>query len=174
MTGNVEVWLLANWFSLLQTVGIIGGLILVMIQIHHSTRQIRANTRQQELNSLIKVTDRNHQLLALGFDHPKLFDILEDEKSHNPKWERRYLQMWLNQLSLIHACQKTGQFDSEFTDSLNRDFGYILSLRNMQHYWKRFSEFYPPSFQKLINGIIEKSEPPVTAAHHDHHNTEGH
>jgi hypothetical protein len=67
------------------------GLILVVIQF-------RRATTQREAESLVKLADINRELLSLGFDHPQLFPILEDSPKVDPVLERRYLQLWLNQL----------------------------------------------------------------------------
>ena len=135
------------------------GLLLVAIQM-------RSATRQREAESLVNLTDINRELLSLGFSHPQLFPILEDADDTDPVWERRYLQLWLNQLSLIHQYLKYSVTDNELRESLKRSLADFMTLRNMRRHWQCDRATYPDSFQKLVDGIIEKGEPPVKAARH--------
>lgn len=125
------------------------SLVLLLIQL-------RRGTKQKNLESLYRVYDVSRQLLSLGFTHPALFDVLNDAPDVNPEWEKRYLQMWLNQLSMVHTYLKNGSFDPEFHDSLHREIAYLMTLQNMQRHWKNNGDIYSPSFQKLVNGILEK------------------
>lgn len=131
------------------------GLVFVALQMRDATRQRRQG-------SLSEIYDINRQLLSLGFDHPQLFAILVDKGCAEPEWERRYLQMWLNQLSLIYSTIKQGGFDPEFEQSLEWDIRFFMTLENMRRHWKRYREFYPASFQALVNGIVDGLEGPPT------------
>lgn len=124
------------------------GLLLVVIQI-------RASTKQRNLEALYQIYDVNRQLLSLGFSHPELFMILADEDCFKPEWEQSYLQLWLNQLSLVHSHLKSGNFNREFPESLKRDIRYMMMLKNMQRHWSRYREFYPASFQRLVDDILQ-------------------
>ena len=128
------------------------GLLLVLLQIRHGIRE-------RSFESLYKVYDINRELLSLGFDHPELFRILADEKNVDPTLERRYLQMWLNQLSLIHSFLKKDEFDPDFQESLEREISDFMTLQNMRRHWNVRGPFYPASFQELVNGIIKKLPP---------------
>jgi hypothetical protein len=145
-----------HWVEIFSALVAFVGLLLVMVQIRDSTRQRR-------LESLNQVYDINRQLLSLGFSHPQLFDILTDAKNADPTWERRYLQLWLNQFSMIHSYLKHGGFDAEFQDSLERDIADFMTMQNMQRHWSRYGGFYPPSFQKMVNDILGQLEPLETS-----------
>lgn len=132
------------------------GLWLVVLQL-------RDSNRQKESESLVELYDINRQLLSLGFSHPQLFEILEDTKNADPLWERRYLQMWLNQLSLSHAFLQRSVWQPELKESLERNLADFLTLRNMQRHWRHYGPFYPASFQKCVNDLLKKVEPPPAA-----------
>jgi hypothetical protein len=135
------------------------GLLLVAVQI-------RSATRQREAESLVKIYDINRELLSLGFSHPALFAILQDAPDSDPIWERRYLQLWLNQLSLIHLYLKRSFVDDELRRSLENCLADFMTFKNMRKQWQHDRDTYPDSFQNLVDGIIEKGEPPRTAARH--------
>ena len=135
------------------------GLFLVAVQMRNATRQ-------READSLVRIYDTNRELLSLGFSHPPLFAILQDAEDVDPVWERRYLQLWLNHLSLLHFYLKRSVFHAELVDSETRALAEFMTFRNMRRHWQENGEFYPESFQKRVNAMIEKGEPP-RAAHHD-------
>ncbi len=125
--------------------------------------QIRASTRQRESDSLVKITDINRELLSLGFSHPQLFTIMEDGKTADPVWERRFLQLWLNQFSLVHSYLTQSVLRAELKENLERDLSDFMAMENMRRHWQRYGMLYPASFQKYVNAILKKVEPPVAA-----------
>lgn len=129
--------------------------------------QLRDGNRQQQLTSLVEIYDINRELLSLGFSHPKLFEILADSEKADPTLERRYLQLWLNQFSLIHAYMKESVFKRELKDSLYRDVAEFFTMENMQRHWRHHGAFYPVSFQEFISDVLKKNEPPKPAALND-------
>lgn len=68
--------------------------------------QLRDSTRQRESESIVKLYDINRELLSLAFLHPSLFDVLEDKPIKDHLSEKRYLQLWLNQISLSHTFRR--------------------------------------------------------------------
>jgi hypothetical protein len=120
--------------------------------------QIREATKQRRLESIHNLFNTNRELLALGFEHPLLFNVLNDVKCADPEMEKRYLQIWLNHASMVHVFLKNGGFDAEFRQSIKNDIRYLMMLQNMQRHWLRCSQYYPASFQKLVNSIIYELE----------------
>lgn len=125
--------------------------------------QLRDGNKQQELASLVEIYDINRELISLGFSHPQLFAILRDTKDADLVWERRYLQMWLNQLSLIHSYLKRSVCDAELKESLERSLADFMMMENMQSHWQKYAQFYPASFQQMVNDCIKKGKPPEAA-----------
>jgi len=134
------------------------GLIFVALQL-------RDTNRQRESEAIVKLYDVNRQLITLAFSHPVLFEVLEDKHIANPLLEKRYLQLWLNQLSLIHAFLKHAVVQLELQDELHRNLVDFLSMANMRKHWKHYGSFYPDSFQQRVNDILVKDGPPKRAAH---------
>lgn len=125
--------------------------------------QLREATKQQRSQSLVKIYDINRELISLGFDHPLLFMILQDGHGVDPVWERRYLQLWLNQFSLIHSYLRNSMFEPELKDSLERDIEDFFKMKNARKHWHEHGAFYPPSFQFFANEVIKKEPPKRTA-----------
>ena len=128
--------------------------------------QLRAGTKQRTSDSLVKILDTNRELITLGFSHPHLFEILANEKETDPIWTQRYLQLWLNQFSLVYSYLQNSVLKGEAKENLERDITDFMASGNMRKHWQRFGKLYPTSFQTYINAILKKDEPPVKAAHH--------
>lgn len=138
-----------QWVSILSSLIAFSGLLLVALQI-------RNGIKQRWMESALAIFDTNRDLLTLGFSHPKLFEILNDAPQADPEWEKRYLQLWLNHLTVVHTILKHGGFDDDFREGLELDIADTLAAGNMQKHWLRVGKFYPASFQKRVNAIIAK------------------
>jgi len=126
------------------------GLLLVVFPL-------REGNKQQELTSLVEIYDINRELITLGFSYPPLFEILNDARGSDPTWERRYLQLWLNQFALIHSYLRRSVFDAELKASLERELVDFMGMENMQRHWQEHGSFFPASFQKLVNDCIKQA-----------------
>jgi hypothetical protein len=148
----VEAAMLSDHWVSLFAVGIsFAGLMLVLVQL-------RRGTIQREAQSLVQILDINRQLMTLGFSHPDLFKVLDDKTGADPLREERYLQLWLNQMWLIHTFLWRSALKTEFKACLLRDFGYFAENRNFQRHWRLRREFYPASFVKLLDAIMKEKE----------------
>lgn len=120
--------------------------------------QLYNHTEQRKLESLMQLYGINRELIGLGFAHTQLFDVLLDLEGVDPVWERRYLQLWLNQLALIHACHCRGLFVAELHEGLSIELREFMSMANMRRHWRRYGHVYPTSFRKLVDGIVQQIE----------------
>ena len=125
--------------------------------------QLRDGNRQQELQSMIKLYDINRDLLSLGFSTPALLEVLEDKSIADSLAEKRYLQLWLNQLSLSFSFLQRSVFQAELQDELRRNLMDFLGMKNMQKHWQQYGSFYPDSFQRYVNEFLKKDEPPAAS-----------
>jgi len=118
--------------------------------------QMRDATKQRRIESVQRLIDANRELLSLAFSHPNLLDILNDTGKADPQWELRYLQLWLNQLMMVHTMLEHRGFDPDYREGLERDIADTLASDNMQRHWMRVSYAYSKSFQKRVNAAIAK------------------
>lgn len=144
-------------FDYLASVSVVISFISIFLVVF----QLQANTDQQKLGSLIHIYDINRQLLSLGFAHTELFEILRDTQDADPLWERRYLQLWLNQMALIHFIQRRGLFQADMGDSLEIDIRDFMAMENMQRHWRLHRQYYPASFQRYIDSVTASPESAV-------------
>ena len=126
--------------------------------------QIREARLQRQAASLVEIYDINRELLILGFSNAELFAILNG-KSADPETERRYLQLWLNQLSLIHVYLRRSAVDADLADSLKREVTDFMEQPNMQKHWKLYGALYPDSFQRMVETIVNPAASPQAQLH---------
>jgi hypothetical protein len=125
------------------------GLAIVILQL-------REGNAQRKLESQIHLYDINRKLISLGFSHPQLFEVLKDAAGVDLVIERRYLQLWFNQLSLIHSFEGNGVFQREVQESFDVDLRDMLTMANMRRHWQTFGKYYPDSFQEAVNDILNE------------------
>jgi hypothetical protein len=150
---------LDHWVAVFSASISFAGLLLVVLQL-------RDNNRQRQSESLVEILDINRELLSLGFSHPQLFAILEDAKNADPVWERRYLQLWLNNFSLVHSYLTHSMLEGELRENLERDVADFMTMENIRKHWQRYGKFYPTSFRKYVDEILKKHEPSPPATAH--------
>jgi hypothetical protein len=131
--------------------------------------QLRDATRQRASDSLVKILDINRELITLGFSHPQLFEILADAKNTHPAWTQRYLQLFLNQFSLVFFYLKHSVSPKEVIVNWELDVADSMTKSNMRKHWQEFGRLYPASFQAYVNAILKKKDesPSGKPTHHD-------
>jgi hypothetical protein len=133
-----------------------GGLVTVIVQL-------REAARQREADSMIKLFDINRELLSLGFSNHGLFKVLEDQSGTDELSEKRYLQLWLNQVWMMHYFAQRAINHPELKESLDWNLTDLLAMKNMRHRWEQSGQAYPASFRCRVNEIIKKLEPSPVA-----------
>ncbi len=147
--GEVEMFELKVTLDNLLT---FAGLVFVALQI-------RDATKQSKLGSQIQIQGINRELIAMGFSKPELFEIMDGKgtKKVNSMLERRYLQLWLNLLSLFHSLKEAGVLQKDYRESCERDLRDMFALPNMRRHWQEYGKYYPTSFQKSVNDILHEA-----------------
>jgi hypothetical protein len=130
--------------------------------------QIRDANKQSKLESQIRLYDVNRELISMGFSKPELFEVLKDEKKVDPTLERRYLQLWLNQLSLIFSLKAAGALQKDYQESCERDLRDMFELASMRRHWRAFGKYYPASFQKAVDDILDEAGHKLPDEKHEH------
>jgi hypothetical protein len=127
----------------------VAGLVFVALQM-------RDGNKQSKLESQIQLQGINRELIAMGFSKPELFEVMHGTGKVDATLERRYLQLWLNQLSLFHSLKMEGALQKDYEESCERDLRDMLELPNMRRHWQTYGKYYPTSFQKSVNDILHE------------------
>lgn len=130
------------------------GLLAVFVQL-------RRGTKQREAQSLVQVFDINRQLITLGFSQPDLFDVLDDATGVDPAREEHYLQLWLNQMWVIHFFLEQSFFPRGVREASFAALEDLAAMGNFRRFWARKRKFYPASFRKMVDDFTKEKEPPT-------------
>ncbi len=144
---TIDQWLAAS----LDVISFLGFVVVII--------QLRDTNRQTKLESQIHIHEITRDLISLGFSNPQLFEVLKNSTHVDRTVEARYLQLWLNQLSLIHSFRQTGAFEKDVQDSFETDFRDIVRMPNMRRHWSAVEKYYPASFQRSVNEILHEAGP---------------
>ena len=147
-----------QWIASLSACIAFFGFLVVIVQV-------RDGNRQRRLESQIRLYDINRELITLGFSNPALFAILNGtDEGRNPVVERRYLQLWLNLLSLIFSFQKAGGFEKEYQESCEHDIRDMITMKNMRRHWEAYGKYYPASFRNWVTDTLNNAGKEEAAA----------
>ena len=134
--------------------------------------ELRAGRKQKKATALIQVYDINRQLMSMGFDKPALFAAIGSD-TREDEIQRRYLQLWLNQIALIVELRNQRLFSSAQWESLETDIAYFVENPRFRRDWPKFRRFYPRHFQAFLDAKIadvektEAAEAPIPGASAD-------
>lgn len=140
-----------SWIPLISATISFVGLLAVFVQL-------RRGTKQRESQSLVQILDINRQLLTLGFSNPDLIRVLHDATDVDPMREEHYLQLWFNQMWLIHLFLGQSTFNKEIKEPLLCAMEEMTTLANFRRLWQRKRMFYSASFREFVDAFIEKKE----------------
>lgn len=107
--------------------------------------------------SINKIYDINRELIKIGFEEPVLFSVLREEAVDDIEAERKtkYIQLWINHLSVIWESYDNGFIREEQWISIKRDIIYTMALDSMQEHWRNVKAVYPDGFTQLIEQSIK-------------------
>jgi hypothetical protein len=103
-----------NYFAAVSMAVSFFSLMVVIVQLGELIKQRRAD-------AVGRIFAINRQLITLGFSNPELFGILHAEPGSDPRLERAYLQLWLNQVVQIFYTQQRGFLAADLRVSLEAD-----------------------------------------------------
>lgn len=144
----------------LDSASLIAGLAIVisLFVMFLNGRQVSLLNRQLQLDSLIKISDANREIISLGFEKPGLWSIIDDSAgildSKGAEQRKKYLQLWFNQMHIIWKAWRLDLLDQDEWIACRADIVDSLQLRALRSHWSEVEEYYPRGFRKFLNSII--------------------
>jgi hypothetical protein len=125
-------WLAENWFTLLNAVGVVGGLFFT----GHS---LRSETKTRRIANLLSLTQGHRDIWKQVFTHPQLSCILDPEADATGKPVTREEEIFVN-LVIQHLSVVFHAMRDELTvkpEGLRRDVAWFFSLPIPAAVWKK-------------------------------------
>src|SRR5690348_14832932 len=98
---GILLWIAEYWFELLQTVGIIGGLIF-------TAYTVRRDSKEREISNLFAIKQQHGDLWRELYDRPKFFRVLKKDIDLNAApvtdEEALFVKLLILHLDTVHRA----------------------------------------------------------------------
>jgi hypothetical protein len=147
---------LGGWLTLAANLGVLGGLVLVVLQLNQNEKMMRAQTRHEIATGIA-------QLLMDTAGNPQLNEVMVRSNSgaRLTPAEAYQVQMRLNAIFRLwedeHYQYRMGLYDeTEFTRERNTWKGVLLTNPGVLEFWCRNNKGnFSAEFARDMNGLIE-------------------
>ena len=145
---GISAWVTGNWFDLLQSLGIIGGLLF-------TAHSLRSEARTTRVNNLLAITD-GHRKVWTEFYRPELkrvlseqADLSREEITHE---EEVFVNFVILHLNGVFCALKSGLvFEIE---GLRRDVGRFFSLPIPRAVWTKTKLLQNDDFVAFVESCL--------------------
>ena len=156
--GALGDWL--SSFGVAEIAGM-GGILAALAGICLTLLQLFLFRRQLKLDALIRIMESNRAIIALGFEHPAVWSVMEGSNATVPEEmlaHRRYLQLWMNHMQIMWSAWRLGLVAGREWQAYRQDMTEFLRVKALQEHWGRVSRFYPRGFQRLVGELTLTEE----------------
>lgn len=138
-------WLNQNWFILLQSAGIIGGLLFTAFAM-------RSDEKTRRIGNDLLVTQNHRDIWKEVFRKPDLLRVLDEEVNLNDKPVRREEEIFVNLVilhlnSVFHAMKDKLVLKPE---GLQKDVGSFFTLPIPKAVWNEMKLLHDADFVKFV------------------------
>src|SRR5438309_354670 len=120
---DISGWVAGNWLDLLQSLGIIGGLIF-------TARSLRSETKTRRVNNLLAITEGHRAVWTELYRQPELKRVLADRtdlgRDEITREEEIFVNLVILHLNCVFYARRTGLVFK--LEGLRRDVGWFFSL----------------------------------------------
>lgn len=146
-------WLAEHWFDLLQTVGIVGGLLFTGLTL-------RKDDRAREIANLLAVNKQYRSIWKELYDQPKLFRVLQREvnlKEHPVTDEERlFVKQLIVHLDTVRRAMKAGLFVK--LEGLQADVREFFSSPIPKAVWESMKPLQDEAYVAFVEDCLRGSE----------------
>ena len=120
--------------------------------------QAHVYLRQTRFATLSNILEVNRALLLAGFEHPELFDVLEGKTTTDGRKQKRYFQLWLNQVHLLWLAHGENIIGAEQWTGHCKDIQDLVSMGSFREHWAAVRIYYSGPFQRFIDSLVESEK----------------
>ena len=146
-------WLWDNWFALLQSAGIVGGLV-------YTGRVIHTDAKVRRVQNLFSLTRQHRELWSMLFEHPGLGRVLEPKldlsKKPITREEKLFVTFLIFHLSNSYQASLAGFFVGP--EGLRNDVRGFFSLPIPNVVWKETKSMQDRDFVSFVE--LSLTNPP--------------
>ena len=141
-------WFEQHWFSLLQSLGIVGGFAI-------AARSLSIDLRARKTEVFLSITAAHRDIWEHLVDRPELARVLDpavdvSEAPPNPS-EERFVLLILTHLNSVHLAMQNEVLPR--SDGFIMDAGDFFSLPIPAVVLQKFLRYQDPAFQAFLTGL---------------------
>jgi hypothetical protein len=142
-------WIADNWVTLLNAVGVVGGLFF-------TATAVRSATKTQRIANLIALTSNHREVWREFFRNPELARVLDSsadlEKDPVTPEEREFVNMVVLHVSSAYESLKDELMIRQ--DGLERNMRSFFSLPIPRTVWEKTKTFQNEDFVKFVEDSV--------------------
>ena len=143
-------WIGQQWFALLQTVGILGGLLFTALTL-------RKDERARQISNSIAITEQHRQIWKELYLFPELSRVLLKERNlvREPasQQEELFVRTLIVHLSTAFRAMKHDEFVR--LEGLERDVRSFFSLPVPKAVWRKVQPFHDKDFANFVEAQLK-------------------
>jgi hypothetical protein len=117
----------------------VAGLFVAVVGIGFTLGQLVLLRRQLKLDALIRIMESNREIMAMGFEHPAVWAVMEGSTPPEVDAEilpqRRYLQLWMNHMQVMWMARRLGLVSGLEWTAYRQDMAESLRAPSLQAHW---------------------------------------
>lgn len=149
MAMSIFSWLQSDWFTFLQSLGIVGGLI-------YTARSFQVDAKTRKTENLIRLTERHHKIWSQIHDSPALSRVSlanpNLEKHPITKFEELFVVSLILHLNSAYKAGKYGLF--ELPGNLTEDIVQFFSAPIPRRIWEKYRSRQDADFVDFVESIL--------------------
>jgi len=142
-------WITGNWFDLLQSLGIVGGLLF-------TAWSLRSETTTRRVNNLLAITKGHRDVWTEFYRRPELKRVLSDRadvgQDEITREEEIFINLVVLHLSCVFYARKTGLVFK--LEGLRRDVGWFFSLPIPRAVWSKTKLLQNDDFVMFVETCV--------------------
>jgi hypothetical protein len=131
-----------------------GGLVIAVVSVLLTLVELCQIHRQLRLEALIRIMDANREIVALGFGHPALWQVMDGQALEDTRMQRRWLQLWMNHMQVLWTAWRQGLVARGEWEAYQADMAAFLQSRLLREHWATVARFYPRGFRRLVERLL--------------------
>jgi hypothetical protein len=143
--GGMGEWILANWFTGLSALGIIGSLAFTAVSF-------RSETKTRRIANLLTLTQNHRELWSELFDHPDLSRVLDasvDLSAHPISLDESFfVNMAIQHLSSAYEALQSGLVIKP--EGMSQDIRWFFSLPIPKAIWEKLKVLQNDDFTEFV------------------------
>lgn len=142
-------WATLHWLDLLQSVGILAGLLF-------TGYNIRADSRERKIQSVFALTEAHRDIWSKVYEHPNLARVLhphaESATLNVSNEEELFVHMLILHLSASYLARKLGMYLQE--EGLRLDIKQFFSLPVPNAVWEKSKLYQDRDFVEFVKSCM--------------------